>query len=104
MRRQCRSSDREAKPFRQSSRATCHLDQLADITTMTTIANYNELMHAQLMRTALESSGITAYIPDELTVQSSGNTYALAIGGIRLQVADEDEIAARAVLAAMEPT
>lgn len=70
---------------------------------MTTIANYSVLIQAQLLRAALEGSGITAYIPDELTVQGSGNVYALAIGGIRVQVADEDAEAARAARAAMPP-
>ena len=71
--------------------------------TMTTIANFSVLIQAQLLRAALEGSGITAYIPDELTVQSSGNVYALAIGGIRVQVDDEDADAARSVLASMPP-
>ena len=70
---------------------------------MTTLATCSLLIQAQLMRSALEGSGITALIPDELTVLSSGEAYALAIGGIRVQVADEDLDAARAVLASLPP-
>ena len=70
---------------------------------MTTIANCSLLIQAQLMQAALAGSGITAYIPDELTVQGSGSTYSLAIGGIRVQVEDEDVAAAREVLAALPP-
>jgi len=70
---------------------------------MTTIANCNLLIQAQLMQAALAGSGIKAFIPDELTVQGSGSLYALAIGGIRLQVEDEDVATARAILAALPP-
>ena len=70
---------------------------------MTTIATCNLLIQAQLMQAALAGSGIKAFIPDELTVQGSGSLYSLAIGGIRLQVEDEDVASARAILAALPP-
>lgn len=71
---------------------------------MTTIATCNLLIEAQLLQAALAGSGLTAFLPDELTAQTSGNLYAYAIGGIRVQVEDEDVPAARAVLAALPPS
>lgn len=70
---------------------------------MTTVATCNLLVEAQILQTTLGGSGITAFLPDELTAQTSGNVYAYAIGGIRVQVEDEDADAARAILAAMPP-
>jgi porphobilinogen synthase len=54
------------------------------------------------IRAALEGSGIVAYIPDELTVQAA-SPYAFAIGGIRVQVGDDDAAAAREIIAAIPP-
>jgi Putative prokaryotic signal transducing protein len=69
---------------------------------MITIANVTLLIEAQLIRAALEGHGIAAHIPDELTVQAA-SPYALVIGGIRVQVEDEDEAAAREILASTPP-
>ena len=69
---------------------------------MTTIANVNLLIETHLIRATLEGSGIAAYIPDELTVQAA-SPYAFAIGGIRVQVEDEDAAAAREIIAAIPP-
>ena len=69
---------------------------------MTTIANVNLLIEAHLIRAALEGSGIAAYIPDELTVQAA-SPYAFAIGGIRVQVEDDDAASAREMIAAIPP-
>jgi hypothetical protein len=70
---------------------------------MTTVATCNLLVEAQILQATLGGNGITAFLPDELTAQTSGNVYAYAIGGIRVQVEDEDAAAARAILAAFPP-
>ena len=69
---------------------------------MTTIATCILLVEAEIIRATLAGSGITAYIPDELTVQTAPYS-ALVIGGIRVQVDDEDATAAREILAALPP-
>jgi hypothetical protein len=56
---------------------------------MKTVATYAKLEDAFLARSRLEGSGIKAFIPDELTA-SMVWTRIQAMGGIRLQVEDED--------------
>jgi hypothetical protein len=56
---------------------------------MRTVATYGTLEEALLARARLEDSGIKAFLPDEFTA-SSGFGVFNAIGGIRLQVEDED--------------
>ena len=53
---------------------------------MKTLATFSEAMGAQLLRTRLEGNGITAYVLDE----NMAALAAYAIGGIRVDVADED--------------
>jgi hypothetical protein len=50
-----------------------------------------------VIRTKLESEGIECFIKDELTVQSY-NLYSNAVGGVKLQVLEEDVEKARGVL------
>lgn len=50
-----------------------------------------------IIRTKLESEGIECFIKDELTVQSY-NLYSNAVGGVKLQVLDEDVERSRAIL------
>ena len=64
---------------------------------MKTLATYGNLEEALLARARLEDSGIEAFIPDELTA-SSGFGVFNAIGGVRLQVEDEDLPLAKNVL------
>ena len=66
---------------------------------MKTIATCQRLIEAQILQAALGGSGIKAYLPEELTAQTSGNTYNYAIGGLRVQVEDEDADTAREILA-----
>ena len=66
---------------------------------MTTIATCQRLIEAQILQPTLGGSGIKAYLPEELTALTSGNAYSYAIGGLRVQVEDEDADAARKVLA-----
>lgn len=69
---------------------------------MTTIAKCNTVDEAQLLKSLLESNGIEAILPDEFTSQ---NLAPLMLNpGIKVQVADEDAAAARALLASVEPT
>jgi hypothetical protein len=66
---------------------------------MTTIATCQRLIEAQILQATLGGSGIKAYLPEELTAQTSGNVYNYMMGGLRVQVEDEDADAARAILA-----
>jgi hypothetical protein len=63
---------------------------------MVTVRRYIELTQAELDKSLLEAEGIPAFIPDE---NSSAIGYAvLGLGGIRLQVSDEDTDRAQQVL------
>lgn len=66
---------------------------------MTTIATCQRLIEAQILQATLGGSGIKAYLPEELTAQTSGDVYNYMMGGLRVQVEDEDADAARAILA-----
>jgi hypothetical protein len=65
---------------------------------MTTVAECSTADEALLLRSLLESLGVNAYLPDELTVTYRGNA-----SGVRLQVADEDAETARSILANRAP-
>ncbi len=69
---------------------------------MTTIATFSKSEEAHLFRTRLEAAGIPAFVQDEHLVQLDW-LYSNAIGGVRVQIADEDVAAARAFLAADLP-
>ena len=65
---------------------------------MTTVATVTWMEEADALRLRLEGSGIRAFLPDQST--ASVNPFASAwLGGIRVQVADEDVAAAREILA-----
>ena len=64
---------------------------------MTTIATFTQAEEAHLLRMRLESIGIQAFIKDENTIQADW-LISNAIGGVRLQVADEDVDAVREFL------
>lgn len=55
---------------------------------MITIANCFDITEANRLRMALESAGIPAFIPDEMTASLAPHHF-LTSSGIRLQVADE---------------
>lgn len=61
---------------------------------MKTIATFEKPEEAHLVRMRLEASGIQAYLQDE-NITQLGTWRAHAMGGVRLQVADEDVEAAR---------
>ena len=68
---------------------------------MTTIATFNKPEDAHLLRMRIEAGGIPAFIQDENLVQVDW-LLANAIGGVRVQVADEDVAATRELLTAQD--
>ena len=62
---------------------------------MKTIATFSKPEEAHLFRTRLGAAGIPAYVQDEHFIQMDW-LYSNAIGGVRVQIADEDVEAARA--------
>ncbi len=68
---------------------------------MTTIATFNKPEEAHLLRMRLEAGGIEAFLLDENLVQVDW-LLANAIGGVRVQVNDEDVAAAGALLEAQD--
>jgi len=64
---------------------------------MKVVATYRKPEEAHLARSVLEGSGIAAYVRDEFTV-TANFFYSAVIGGVRLEVADEDHARALDVL------
>ena len=64
---------------------------------MITIARFDNIMEASIARARLDAEGIAAFLADEHTV-SMNWLLSNAIGGVRLQVADEDAAHALTVL------
>jgi len=64
---------------------------------METIANYPDLISAELAQSLLDAEGIMSTIPEE-TIAGLDWRWSTALQGIRLQVAEEDADAARALL------
>jgi hypothetical protein len=64
---------------------------------MITIVNAQDVTEAYLIKSRLEAEGVSAFIPDENTsqIQPMLNT---AIGGVRVQVANDDVDDARLIL------
>ena len=69
---------------------------------MRTLAAFNHADQAHLLRMRLEGSGIAAHVRDEHMVTLDWLA-SLAVGGVKVDVADEDSEAALAVLAEDEP-
>jgi hypothetical protein len=67
---------------------------------MITVAQFSRLQDALVLRLALESAGIAAFIPDE-NMASLAPPYLFVGTGVRLQVAEEDLPAAQAIMADM---
>ena len=66
---------------------------------MKTIATFTKPEQAHLLRMRLESAGIAAFLQDEQMVQMD-ILFSNCIGGVRVQVANEDAEVAREFLAA----
>jgi hypothetical protein len=64
---------------------------------VTTVATFSKPEEAHLLRTRLEAAGIPAFVQDEHIVQMDW-LYSNAIGGVRVQIADEDVPAAQEFL------
>jgi Putative prokaryotic signal transducing protein len=64
---------------------------------MVTVCTCYTLPEAQVIQSQLEGSGIEAFLPDELTVQNYW-LWSNAIGGVRVQVQEEDAKRATEVL------
>jgi len=62
-----------------------------------TLARFEKPEEAQLARMRLEAGGVPAFIPDENTIQVQW-MYANALGGVRLQIAEEDFERAKEIL------
>jgi hypothetical protein len=56
---------------------------------MKTLASFNQPMDAYLLRARLEGSGIAAYIRDENLITLDW-LYSNAVGGVKVDVMDED--------------
>ena len=56
---------------------------------MVTIRTCFSLPEAQVIQSFLEGSGIKSFLPDEYTVQNNW-MWTNAIGGVRIQVLEED--------------
>ena len=65
---------------------------------METIATFSKPEDAHLLRMRLEAGGIPAFIQDENLIQMDW-LLSNAVGGVRVQVADEDVTAACQLLA-----
>ena len=64
---------------------------------MQTLASFSQPMDAHLLRARLESCGIPAYLRDEHMITLDW-LYANALGGVKVDVADEDYERAREIL------
>lgn len=66
---------------------------------MVAVATFSKPEEAHLLRMRLEAGGIQAFLRDENTIQVDW-LYSNALGGVRVEVADEDVAATRELLAA----
>ncbi len=66
---------------------------------MVTIQTCSSLSDAEVIRSCLRGSGVESFLPDEFAAQ---NTWASALGGVRVQVMEEDADRAREILDRME--
>jgi hypothetical protein len=67
----------------------------------TTVAHYTDPIEAHLARGRLQSEGIHAHLGDEHLAMANWE-WRLAVGGVKLRVADRDAERARTVLRAMD--
>jgi len=70
---------------------------------MITVATCNHPLHAQLIKSVLEDSGIPTLIPNELSAQTMPHLI-LARGGIQVQVPAERANEARQIIAELAAT
>lgn len=65
---------------------------------MKTIARFGSLEQAQLIKLKLESRGIEAFIPDDISATLTPHFF-MTKSGVRVQVDEKDEEEARQILA-----
>jgi hypothetical protein len=65
--------------------------------TFVTVLNVSLPQQLWIIKGRLESEGIQCFVKDELTVQAN-NLYSNAVGGVKLQVLEEDVERARVIL------
>jgi hypothetical protein len=68
---------------------------------MRTLASFSQPVEAHLLRLRLENEGITAYLRDEHLVTFDW-LYSNAVGGVKVDVADEDYERALEVLESVD--
>ena len=68
---------------------------------MITIAKCRDWQECQLLKSELESAGIPAFVPDEM---SNLDGLVMHFGGFRVQVPEENAAEARALLESREPS
>lgn len=64
---------------------------------MITIASFSKPEEAHLLKLRLEAGGVAAYVQDENMIQMNW-MYSNAIGGVRVQIVEDDEERAREIL------
>ena len=64
---------------------------------MLTVATFSKPEEAHMLRLRLEAGGVPAYIQDENMVQTDW-LYSNAIGGVRVQIDEDDEDRAKEIL------
>jgi len=64
---------------------------------MKTVANLGSIYAAQALKLKLGSAGIEAFIPDEMSADLAPPHF-MSPSGIRLQVAEADEVEARKII------
>jgi hypothetical protein len=66
------------------------------------LGRYRDLPTANLAKSILDSAGIESFLADDTVIQMNW-LYSNALGGVKLLVRDEDEVAARELLDAQVP-
>jgi hypothetical protein len=64
---------------------------------LVTIATYTSIYEASLVKGMLENEGIPAYLKDEF-INQINPFYSAAVGGIKLQVSEEDKEEAKKLI------
>jgi hypothetical protein len=72
----------------------------SEATSLVTVANCADIHEATSIQVALDSAGISAFIPDEVTAAIAPHHFATS-SGVRVQVADNRAEEARQVIAEM---
>jgi tetratricopeptide (TPR) repeat protein len=73
-------------------------DELVDAGGLVTIATFSHVLEAHIVKGRLETEGIWSFVADENTVVANW-LYSNAVGGVKLQVREEDVDAAQLILA-----